>query len=155
MRRYRVYPFLLSDICLSIFIYIDSYTVCHCQSCQFDVSDEAVRVRTSIVDCVISDCRVSLVLSTQMTSTELVVVFEVVDRLGQWPMSRLGQRQRQEAAHDGQDAEDNERQLPSDVSAGVRLGQIVDVRVEDAAEPAGERAHPRSRVPADTQTDAR
>ena len=67
-------------------------------------------------------------------------------------MSCLGQRKSQEAADDRQYAEDDERQLAPYASTGFRLGQIVDVRVQDAAEPTGERTEPGSRVPTGTST---
>jgi len=82
-----------------------------------------------------------------MTSAELVVMFDVVDGLGQRPVSGLWQRQSQKAADDRQYTEDDERQLTSQSSTDVRLRQVVDERVEDAAETTGERTQPCSRIP--------
>jgi len=97
-----------------------------------------------------------LLLLLEMSTAELVVVLDVVDARRQRPVPRLGQRQRQEPARDRQRAEDEQRQTAPPVPR-VGLAQVVDVRVEDAAEPTGERAHPGTGIPAalhDTIRDA-
>ena len=91
--------------------------------------DATVRVGGTLI---VGRCRG--VMSALMTSAELGIVLDVVNGLGEWSVSGLGQWQSQEATNDRQHAEDDERKLTSDESSGVRLGQVVDVRVQDAAE---------------------
>ena len=61
-------------------------------------------------------------------------------------MTCFRQRQREEAADDGERPEDDEWQLVA-VCAEVHLLQVGDVRVDDAAEPARERRQAGASVP--------
>lgn len=78
--------------------------------------------------------------------TEFGVVFDVIDAFRQRVVSSLGQRQREEAADDGERPENDERQFGA-VRAEVYLLQVGNVRVDDAAEPARERRQAGARIP--------